>query len=807
MLQSKAKWQVNDIDRTAADVLCAELKLHPVIAALLAARGITDIGEAERFLKGGKDHFHDPFLLDGMNLAVARIRQALQSDEKIRVYGDYDADGVSSTSLMTHLFRRLEARFDTYIPHRANEGYGLNEKAIELAKQSGVSLIVTVDTGISAREQVAFAAKLGIDIVVTDHHEPPELLPDAVAVINPKKYACPYPFKHLAGVGVAFKLAHALLGKPPLDLLEIAAIGTVADLMPLTGENRSIVKLGLERMQKSGFTGIQALLEVSGISDKEVTATHLGFSLAPRINASGRLDHAGDAVTLLTTDDREEAERIAVSLDELNKERQQIVEEITNEALQQVSEDDPDGRRKVIVVAREGWNVGVIGIVAAKILERYYRPVIVLGIDPDTGMAKGSARSIPGYDMYRALTECAELLDHYGGHQAAAGMTVHQDSLEQFRDRLNVLAEEWLDGEQLVPVYKADAEFGLSDVTVDFIRQIESLAPFGMGNPAPRFVLSDLHVQEKRALGKDRQHMKLTLAQSDTSSSGAVEALGFGRGGLLELISTTAKVDILGELGINEWNGVRKPQIVIHDMRVPHIQVFDWRGVKQGVDKFAEVSAAGDNRPQSCRAIVVEANAPSRLLDPDRISCGLWAMDARNGIVPLNATAMDGNFSDAEDVLLLSLPDRMETFETMLDQCRAKRIYAVFANWDRDFAKVPSREAFKQLYQAVIQRNSWAAGQVDFLEPLRRKIGLSDALIRFMLNVFEELEFIEQRNGTMQAAISPRKRDMNESRAYQNRLARSEVEQTLVYTNAQQLSDWISDRLSAKPKRLMEGIG
>jgi single-stranded-DNA-specific exonuclease len=809
LLQSKAKWKVSDVDQAAAERLSAELKLHPVIANMLAARGVTEPGEAGRFLKAGKDHFHDPFLLDGMDLAVARIRQALQANEKIRVYGDYDADGVSSTSLITHLLRRLGAQFDTYIPHRAIEGYGLNEKAIGLAKESGVSLIITVDTGISAREQVAYAASIGIDIVVTDHHEPPELLPDAIAVLNPKKPGCPYPFKHLAGVGVAFKLAHALVGELPLELLEIAAIGTVADLMPLTGENRSIVKLGLERMQNSSYTGIQALLEVSGVADKEITATHLGFSLAPRINASGRLDHAGDAVTLLTTDDRAEAERIAETLDELNKERQRIVEEMTNEALQLISADDPDSRRNVIVVAREGWNVGVIGIVAAKILERFYRPVVVLGIDPETGMAKGSARSIPGYDMYRALTHCAELLDHYGGHQAAAGMSLPRDRLEQFGDRLNVLAEEWLEEEHYTPVYNADAEFGLCDISVDFIRQLEALAPFGMGNPAPRFVLSDLAVQEKRALGKDKQHMKLMLSQPGDSAGGVVEALGFGRGSTLELISGTATVDILGELGINEWNGVRKPQIVIHDMRIPHVQVFDWRGVKQAAEKFAELTAAGsgDPRTKGRGAVVVEANAPSRFLDPDRLSCGLWAMDSRNGVVPLNAMAISGSFSEAEDVLLISLPERMESFEAMLGQCQAKRVYAVFADWDRDYAKMPSREQFKLLYQAVLQKSSWAADNVSFLEPLRRKMGLSDAMIRFMLNVFEELDFIMQRNGTMQTVASPRKRDMNESSIYQSRLARSEIEQTLVYTNAQQLAEWVLGRLSAEPKRLMEGIG
>jgi single-stranded-DNA-specific exonuclease len=792
-------------------MLSEELKLHPVLARMLAARGITDIEEAKTFLHGEKDHFHDPFLLDGMHCAVSRIREALHSGQLIRVYGDYDADGVSSTALMTYLLRRLDARFDTYIPHRVKEGYGLNVKAIDLAKQSGVSLIITVDTGISAREQVAYAASLGIDIVVTDHHEPPELLPEAVAVVNPKKPGCPYPFKQLAGVGVAFKLAHALLGEPPLDLLEIAAIGTVADLMPLIGENRLIVKRGLARMQRSDFIGIQALLAVSGISSKEVTATHLGFSLAPRINASGRLEHAGDAVELLTTSDKERAEMIAASLDELNKERQRIVEELTEQALHTMREEDPESQHSVIVVAGEDWNVGVIGIVAAKLLERFYRPTIVLSIDPATGLAKGSARSIPGYDLHHALTCCAELLDHYGGHQAAAGMTVHRDRLDAFRSRLNELADEWLCEEQLVPVYQADAELGLGEVTVDFIRQIETLAPFGMSNPAPRFVLSDLHVTDRRALGRDGQHMKLALAaEAGLPAAASVEAIGFGRGSLLQHISATAKVDVLGELSINEWNGVRKAQIVIHDIRVPHVQVFDWRGSKQPIEQLAAASS-GDGQGGAGRAvaIVVEAESPSKLLDPDRISCGLWAYagGSGSGIVPLNAQARSEQFAEAEDVLLLSLPDRLDSLNGMLGRCGANRIYAAFADWDSDYAKLPSRDAFKQLYQVVVHRQSWTYGDVSFLKPLGRKLGLSESLIRFMLDVFTELDFILREGDMLRAAASPRKRDLSESRAYAGRLARSDVEQALVYTNSQQLTEWITSRLAAQPNRILEGTG
>lgn len=807
MLESRAKWQVETTDWAAAEALGKEMKLAPVVAGMLIARGITNKEEAERFLHGGKDHFHDPFLLDGMEAAVARIRQALKEQAPIRVYGDYDADGVSSTALMTYALRRLGACFDTYIPHRQTEGYGMNVRAIDLAKESGVSLMITVDTGISAREQVAYAASLGIDVIVTDHHEPPELLPDAVAVINPKKQSCPYPFKSLAGVGVAFKLAHALLEEPPLDLLELAALGTVADLMPLEDENRAIVKLGLQRMQTSAFKGIRALLDVSGVTDKEVTAGHLGFSLAPRINASGRLEHADEALALLTTEDREEAERIAESLDELNRDRQRIVEEMTADAIAMFEEQERQGHQRVVIVAREDWNVGVVGIVAARILEKVYRPVIVLSIDRETGLAKGSARSITGYDMHRALTACSELLDHYGGHQAAAGMTLHRDHVPELRRRMDMLAEQWLTDDQLVPVMVADCALEMGDITIELIRQIGQLAPFGMGNPSPRFVFSDLHVKEKKALGRDKQHLKLLLADPARAEAAPVEALGFGRGEWLDQVSATAKIDLLGELGVNEWNGVRKPQIVIQDMRIPHAQVFDWRAVKQAVSKFLSMPSSASSEQPGARAIVVEANAPTRSLDPDRVACGLWAMDAGRGAVPLNRAAAANQFELAEDVLLLALPDELAALERMLSGCRAKRMYAAFSDWDRDYAKVPSRDEFKALYKLLIAAASWTRNDPRFLSPLVRRLGLSESLLLFMMDVFEELGFMKTENGTTRIVPSPKKREFGESALYRTRLARQETEQTLVYATGEQLTEWVLSRISAQSKPMMEGIG
>lgn len=538
-------------------------------------------------MDGGVEAPHDPFLLKGMAEAVPRIRKALKEEEHILIYGDYDADGVSSTALMIHLLRYLGASFDIYIPHRSNEGYGLHNHALDWALQQGVSLIITVDTGISAYHQIAYANELGIDVIVTDHHEPPELLPEAYTLINPKLPDCPYPFKGLAGVGVAYKLAQAMLGEEtPEEWAEIAAIGTVADLMPLLGENREIVRNGLVSMRNSRFPGIRALLDVSGVTMSTVSAVNIAFGMAPRINASGRLDHAGRAVALLTTEHTDEAEQLAGELDLLNKERQLVVERIVVEAtakLEQVTQggEIPD----IIVLAEQGWNVGVVGIVASKLLERYYRPVIILDIHPETGMCKGSARSIPGLDIYAALSSCSNLMDHFGGHPAAAGMSLHRDGLEAFAAALNEYAATVLTPEHFVPVTSADAEVSISDLSLQTALELERLAPFGMSNPLPKFIIRGATVKETRTMGQDGKHLKIVLQQGKST----IEALAFGKGDLAKLLPVGTPINVLAELSINEWNGSRKPQLMLQDLSVQDAQLFDLRGAADAVRQAAHI--------------------------------------------------------------------------------------------------------------------------------------------------------------------------------------------------------------------------
>ncbi|RTE08270.1 single-stranded-DNA-specific exonuclease RecJ [Paenibacillus whitsoniae] len=799
MLAPKARWSIGHADEELVRIFVQELQIDPLVARILVLRDIRTVPAAKQFLNGSADDYHDPFGLDGMREAVERIRKALDNGEFIRIYGDYDADGVSSTSLMAHLLDGLGAKFDTYIPHRIREGYGLNRGAVTLAKEQGVQLLITVDTGISAAEEIAYCRELGLDVIVTDHHEPPERLPEALAVINPKKPGCPYPYKYLAGVGVAFKLAHALLGRFPDELLEFAALGTVADLMPLTGENRLIVKHGLERMQDSAYAGFRALIAVSGIERKEVTAGHIGFSLAPKINASGRLEAADIAVKLLTTRNLQEAEQIAAELDMLNKERQQIVEDMVSEAFVMAEAQREKGMDKVIVVAAEGWNVGVVGIVASKIVERYYRPTLVLSIDPATGKAKGSARSIAGFDLYQALTACKELFDHYGGHQAAAGMTLKRSHLDELTHRLNEIAASLLTEQDYIPLIKADSQCHLADVPIACIEQLELLAPFGMGNPSPRFLFSGASLSDIRTMGKEKQHLKLGISQAKDEVACTVEAVAFGKGHIAGLITPSASIDVVGELSINEWNGVRKPQIVLQDIRIEHKQVFDWRGAGQLRTRLNGLSGALAGSPyQITPGLVLFQTSDEALYRAPGAYLGeevpYWVLEDDQTLRPGNPLAESLRFDEAQDVVFYTMPGSIADLTNVIQQAAGMlRCYAVFAELGGGSGStMPSREMFKMLYAFLQREASLQVEDTRVMTSLSKRSGMSPEMIHFILSVFEELSFVQKKDKIVTINPAPAKKDLASSRLYQQRAGRQEVESIVMYSSAKELEQWMA---------------
>lgn len=820
MLLGRARWEIGLTDDILASKLAEELNVSLLVAKLLVKRGIHAADDAKRFLFEGIEGFHDPFLMDGMQVAIERIQLAVEQKERIRVYGDYDADGVTSTALMTFLLRTLGANFDTYIPHRVREGYGLNREAIKLAHEQGVALFVTVDTGVSAVEEIAYIRELGMDVIVTDHHEPPAVLPEPLALINPKKPGCPYPFKGLAGAGVAFKLAHALLGRVPLELLEYAAIGTVADLMPLQGENRVIVRLGLERMRNTTSPGLKALLQVCKVEERDVSAGHIGFGIGPRLNASGRLESAEAAVKLLTTEDVNEAAQLAQTLDALNIERQHIVEQLTELAVAQVESMRLEGQAgmepstevlpRVLVLAGEDWNVGVVGIVASRIVERYYRPTIILSIDTDKGTAKGSARSITGFDMYEALTSCASLLDHFGGHAAAAGMSFQAERIDQLRDGLNAYAVERLKPEQLVPQLQADVTCSLADVPIACIEELAMLAPYGMGNPTPKFVITDLQISDIRTMGKESQHLKLALTQVQDEISCSIEGVAFSKGNLSPWMTVGATVDTLAELSVNEWNGVRKPQLLMRDVKIPHLQLFDWRGATRAQEKLAALSAAADAAPPEAGAVpglllFATGNSSERSLsapaaDAARLSIPAWQIHAGTGeVTPANEHAEMRAFHSVTDVVFYNLPRQIEHLrQAVLLSTGMQRCYALLADTDPQSSSVmPSRDEFKGLYSSLKSLGQWnlSSEHARVCRELARRLNLSDQSVVWMLSVFEELQFIERDATHLRVASTPSKRDLSESTTYQARLDLAEVEQICIYTSAKQLEQWMRNIL------------
>ncbi|WP_150266573.1 single-stranded-DNA-specific exonuclease RecJ [Paenibacillus tepidiphilus] len=794
MLYSKTKWHSPAADPDVVSGLAGSLSISPLLSSLLVTRGLHTPEEALAFLDGGVDDRHDPFLLKGMAEAVPRIRKALQDEEHILVYGDYDADGVSSTSLMIYLLRHLGASFDIYIPHRANEGYGLHNHALDWALQQGVSLIITVDTGISAYGQIAYASSLGIDVIVTDHHEPPEQLPEAYALINPKQHDCPYPFKGLAGVGVAYKLAEALLGdEVPAEWAEIAAIGTVADLMPLLGENRRLVRNGLASMRNSPYPGIRALSEVSGITLNTVSAVNIAFGMAPRINASGRLDHAGRAVALLTAEQPQEALRLAEELDLLNKERQQVVERIVAEAVARLEERTGDGPLPhIIVLAGQGWNVGVVGIVASKLLERYYRPVIILDIHPETGMCKGSARSIPGLDIYAALSSCAGLMDHYGGHPAAAGMSLHMDQLEAFAAALDDYAASVLTPEHLVPVTAADGEVSIAELTLQAAGDLERLAPFGMANPLPKFIVRGAVVKETRTMGQESRHLKLVLQQGRQS----IEAVAFGKGPLAALLPAGTPVDVLGELTVNEWNGSRKPQLMLQDLAVPVPQLFDLRGaadaVKQAVRLKQQLQTGGGS---FSAAAVFHSSRTSPLGELKGMQ--LWVYDEETGITPLHPGADSGSADERVSLLcLLDTPETPEQLDAVLAAFpQADNIALLHSLRDRrDRLQTPTREHFAVLYKLLAAVAGSPAPEHEVLLRLSRQSALGIRMVGKMLDVFAELDFITRESGMITFVTKPAAKSLTAARSFVRLGETAEMERYFMEGSPDELEHWMQTR-------------
>ena len=700
--------QVEDADFTK---IAKKAGLGPEAARLLFSRGIKDEDSLTRFLAPSLDDLHDPYLLHDMDKAVNRIRRAIEQGEFILVYGDYDADGMTSASILKETLEQLGAECLVYLPNRFTDGYGPNASVYKyFIEQQGISLIVTVDNGVAGHEAIDLAQSMGVDVIVTDHHSLPEVLPDAHAIVHPEHPEADYPFKHLAGCGVAFKLACALLEEVQVELLDLVAIGTIADMVSLTDENRIMLQYGLEVLRNTQRIGLQELFEIAGISSSDVTEEIVGFQLAPRLNALGRLDDPNPAIELLTGFDDEEVRDVALMIQEKNEERKEIVQAIYEEAKSLV-----DPNKSVQVLAKEGWNPGVLGIVAGRLLEELGQTVIVLNIED--GRAKGSARSIEAVDIFEALDPHRELFIAFGGHAGAAGMTLEVDKLEALSELLEAyITEKGLDVATKNNL-RLDEELDLEALTIETVKNFERLAPFGMDHQKPVFYIRDFQVENARTMGAGNAHLKLKISKGSAN----FEVVAFGKGSLATEFAQVKDLELAVTLSVNQWNGQTALQLMMVDARVDGVQLFNIRS------KSVEL-------PEGVPVLDFTSDLPEMFSGPA--------------------------------IVVKNIPEDLSLLKQVLQEQNFSAIY--FKN---DIAKAyyltgyGTREQFAKLYKTIYQFPEFDIRYK--LKDLSAYLKIEQILLVKMIQIFEELGFVTIENGVMKVNKEAPKRDIAESYIYQ----------------------------------------
>lgn len=553
------------------DALVRDLQVSQAEAKMLVVRGLRSADEARAYIRPSLSQLHDPMLMADMPAGVERLHRALQQNEKILVYGDYDVDGTTAVALMYSFLRKLTDRLDYYIPDRDKEGYGISFRGIDYAQQEGCTLVIALDCGIKAVDKIEYANARAIDFIICDHHTPGDTLPDAVAVINMKRADCPYPYKHLSGCGVGFKLAHAYCRQYGLDaedllfpLLPLLSMSIASDVVPMTGENRILETFGLKEINRAPSVGVKAMLEVAGLVDKPVTVSDLVYRIGPRINACGRLYSGREAVELLITTDPQKAETDAKAIDDHNQERRDFDNQVTEEALEMLKADPDNDKKYTTVVFSPNWHKGVVGIAASRLTETYYRPTIVLTASED-GLISGSARSVAGFDVYKAIDSCSDLLPNFGGHAFAAGLSMREKDLPEFKRRFEEYVAQHILPDQQKPTIEVEAEIELREITPHFYNVIRCLEPYGPENPRPIFVTRGLQNNRyTKRVGDQGKHLKVDLRDAEQCISG----IGFGMGEMAMPIQNGAKVDVCYSIEPNTYNGVTTLQMKVEDIQI-----------------------------------------------------------------------------------------------------------------------------------------------------------------------------------------------------------------------------------------------
>lgn len=554
-------------DSKKVERLREELGVSETVAALLVNRNIENYEQAKSFFRPSLDHLHDPFLMKDMDQAILRIEKAIGNNEKILIYGDYDVDGTTAVAVVYSFFRAFHSRIEFYIPDRYSEGYGISTQGIDYAAAHGFTLVIALDCGIKAVEKVAYAASKGVEFIIGDHHLPGAQIPDAVAVLDPKRSDCTYPYKELSGCGIGFKIIQAFVQKNnmdrqlPFQYLDLVAVSIASDIVPITGENRTLAHFGLKKLNSNPCVGLQALINLSNNRNKHFSVNDIVFQIGPRINAAGRIDHARDAVALLIAKNEEEAGEFSIAVDDQNTIRKDVDFRITEEALALIDNNEAQIQRKSTVLYKPDWHKGVIGIVASRLTEKYYRPTVIL--TRTNGHIAGSARSVVGFDLYEALSECSELLDQFGGHKYAAGLTMREENVVVFQQRFEEVVERNIKPEMLQQEISMELELPLSAIDEKFCRILQQFEPFGPDNEAPIFITKNVSARGTASI-VGSNHLKFTASQAGSS---AFSCIAFGQAEYVDAVNYRPTVDICYTIEENIWRGKKNLQLNIKGIR------------------------------------------------------------------------------------------------------------------------------------------------------------------------------------------------------------------------------------------------
>ena len=773
MIDAKFKWELADnASSVTVDNLEKELGISRILATLLAQQGIDSTEQAKKFFEPSMEEIHDPTLLHDMDKAVERIEQAVEKQEQITIYGDYDADGITSTSLMYETLLSIGANVNYYVPNRFTDGYGPNMDAYQRLIDNGTQLFITVDNGVSGKNVIDKVMEAGVDVVITDHHELPADLPNAVAIVHPRYPGSNYPFPDLSGVGVAFKVAWALTGEFPVEELDLVAIGEIADVVNVTDENHALISYGIQQLRQGMRPGLAALMKLADIKANNLTDQDIGFGIAPRLNALGRIADANDGVKLLTSLDENESQKLAKEVDQANKERQNLVADIMKEAEEQANS-SANQQKKTLLIVGKGWHQGVLGIVASRIMNETGKPTIVASTDQNNPtLIKGSGRSVDSFNLFNALEAHRELFTTFGGHPAACGLSFDQKNIVP----LQIALEEEAVKQKFDPTVKQPLPIAMklvpADVTQQLYNDIQRVAPFGPGNMEPVFELNNVKVVDVKTMGQEHQHLKFSIV-SDKKN---LTVVAFGQGNLATLLSApTGQINLAVKVSLNEWRGKKSVQLMLEDLQINGTVIIDERTNKLTPQLFSSSDYYIVREPR-LRENITPHVAPGYTLSIEE--------------------AIKTDFS-GQQVTLVDCPSSEEMLKRIFAEDEEEPATIRLLLYQRKsayLAGLPTRNDFAQLYRFIYR-------QKELKWPMQAKavsnhLKINMDRLNLMIQVFSEAGFVTIKDDVLKFNESTNKTDLTQTKRYQKQLAQYKVEQQLLFNDAATVAKWLLEYLN-----------